>query len=375
MSRTEKSRHGIPALLYVVIAAVLCLTMLGGCGQLQQTQQPQQELLWTSSQSTQYKTVPVERTDYARTVTANGKVWYPVKTDFRWEQENSYFAEVFVIVGQEVKAGDALISFDVEVDLVKTESLRLQLNQEKEARTKGKESRQAKIDAAQQTLANTPLEDSYAHTLAALRVESLQADYDAFVCQADRRVSQLEKQLAKLWAVADNQTLVAPYDGVVESIGTFKVGDEVQPGQVLLTMYATDTFYLEVVNTSEVLRINTEVTVSVSDISSSKEFTGKVITAPDMLPSEAAQDLVLVQLDGDVDLKDLKNSIVITAQMESLEDVILLDSSMVHSDGGHTYVNVLDGETVRKCNVVTAKIGGKLWILDGLEEGQLLIVD
>ena len=375
MSGTEKSRHGIPALCCIVLAMALCLSFLGGCGQSQQTETLSQETLLADSQPAQYKTMLVERTEYTRTITANGKIWYPVKTDLRWEQENSYIAEVCVIVGQQVKAGDVLISFDVEMDQVQLETLRLQLNREKEERTKGKTSRQAGIDAAKQTLAETPQEDSYAYAIAALQVESLQAEYNAFVCQADRKVGQLEKQIAQLWDKAENKTLVAPYDGVIEAVCTYKPGDKVEPGQTLVSMYAIDTFYIEITNTPEVLRINTEVTVSNVNLTHTKEFTGRVIASPEILPEQSGTDLVLVQLDEAADLNDFKQGIVVTAQMESLEDVILLDPSMIRADGGQSYVNILDGESVRKSYVVTKRIGGKIWILDGLEEGQLLIVD
>ena len=54
----------------------------------------------------------------------------------------------------------------------------------------------------------------------------------------------------------------------------------------------------------------------------------------------------------------------------------LLDQRAVQKEDGKYCVRILDGDTVQKRYVAAVKVNTeKMWILDGLSEGQLLIVN
>ena len=61
---------------------------------------------------------------------------------------------------------------------------------------------------------------------------------------------------------------------------------------------------------------------------------------------------------------------------EELRDVLLVDWSAVEAEKGKSYVYVLEDDMVQKRYVVPGLNNReKMWILDGLREGQTVIAD
>jgi hypothetical protein len=65
-----------------------------------------------------------------------------------------------------------------------------------------------------------------------------------------------------------------------------------------------------------------------------------------------------------------------TAKYQELKDVLLVSKEAVRKEDGKTYVYILEDGVVHK-RFVTVGLSGKThaWILDGLREGQAVILD
>lgn len=66
----------------------------------------------------------------------------------------------------------------------------------------------------------------------------------------------------------------------------------------------------------------------------------------------------------------------ITAQVLRLENALLLPRRALQSSEGKYYVSILDGESVHKRFVqLGLSTTDKVWVLDGLSDGQTVIVE
>jgi len=365
----------------VAVAVLIVAFFASACSRSQQEAEASEPDILQVFEQVNYKTVTAEVAKYERTGSSAAGVMYPVKTVMVWEKANSYCAEVLVSGKQEVKKGDILMRFEVEVDHVTLETLKLQLQRETEELGREKEKRQAAIAEAKSAAEALQEQVIYEKEIALLKVERMQAEYDAFVYQSQRTIQLLQEQIAELRRTAEENVLVAPHDGIVELKTVLKPGDKVTPGQELLTVYATDKFLLKVNSASKDLKYNMDVQIQAGDVSNLMNFDGHVVVAANVLPASFAEDVVLIELDGQVPEKDFKNNKILTQILvnystDAFQNVLMVDVDALHSENGKLFVNVLEEDTVHKRYVFPVINNGKqFWILDGVTEGQALIID
>lgn len=362
-------------------AAVLIVAFFASaCSRSQQKPEDSEPDILQVFEQVNYKTVAAEIGEYGRNGTATAGVVYPVKTVMTWEKANSYCAEVLVTGKQEVKKGDILMRFEVEVDHVALETLKLQLQRKSEELSREKEKRLAAIAEAKSAAEALQEQVIYEKEIALLKAERMQAEYDAFLYGIQREITLLEEQIAELRRTAEENVLVAPHDGIVDLKTVLKPGDKMTPGQELLTVYATDKFLLKVNSGAEDLKYNMDVQIQAGDINNLQTFGGHVVVAANVLPASIAEDVVLIELDGQVLEKDFKNNKILTQILvnystDAFQNVLIMDLDALQMETGKHFVNILEGDTVHKRYVIPAKNNGEsVWILDGVTEGQALII-
>ena len=360
--------------LLSVVCLCLSAAVLTACGLAEEPAVLDQEVL-QSTQQAKYRTVQVELGTYERTTTGNATILYPVKAELTWEKADTFFVESLVTNRQQVKKGDILMQFRITVDPVERETLKLELQRKEETLKEEKKARLAQIENAK-TAAEITDETPYQKELAELKVQKLQADYDLFLYQSQYEIGRLEEKLAALRETEEENVLTAPFDGVVESFEILQEGERIETGKVLVTLYSEDTFLLQARNIPVQLRYNMDVTVESRGLGASTTSIGKVVASPNILPASLSQDAVLIALDEGAEKKNYEGNILLSACFESLENMLLVKKGAIKSEDGLHYVNILDENGVHKRFVVTGKNNGnELCILDGLSEGQTLILD
>ena len=356
-------------------AAAMCLTAalcLTACGGEEQKQTLLSEELMTSQQAN-YKTVSVEMGEYAKNFEAKVTVAYPFHTSLYWEESNARYREVLVSRGQAVKEGDVLMIFDIEESKTELETLKLQLLRTKEDFEAGNAERLAVIDA--EKLEAEDLKD-YDLRIAELEIEKLQAEYEQYVYRCEREIGQIEEKIEALESEMENNQLVAPFDGVIMEVIDYNLGDKVVKGQDLITIYSTDKFLLKPEGSSAALRYNMQVTIEAGYGDNVKSYSARVVAASNILPASVKQNLTLIELEQDIQETELKGKVQFQCNIEELQNILVTESGAVSKEDGKTYVYVLNGDMVQKRYVVTGTGSKeKIWILDGLSEGQTLILD
>ena len=361
-------------------AAALCMVFAmfaAGCSQKQETSGDFKESFLTP-EKTNYKTVKVEMGGYERVRTGSATVIYPLQFELTWEEDGTYYQEAAVTVGQVVKEGDPLVYFHREEDKIAMETLKLQLKRKQESYAAENARRLTAIATAQENINTLKAQGATAYELEKARLsgEKLQIEYEQYLYTSSKELAGLEEQLSEMEQATQRNVLLAPHDGVIDSVTKIQAGDKVTRGQVLVTMHATDKLLLKAQNASENLRYNTDVIIRIGNIENPSIYTGKVIVAANILPTGVSQDMTLIEVDQEIAEKDLKKIIKFEGTVEALSNVLVVDQRAVQREEGKYYVRILDGDTVQKRYVAAVKVNTeKMWILDGLSEGQLLIID
>ena len=350
------------------------------CVEKQEAQQLLPDELMTLEQAN-YNTMQALPGRYEKESSGNASILYLVQTNLFWEKDNAYYREVLVKAGQEVKKGDVLMSFDIKVDRIELETLELQLlrkQEEKEEQTQERfvalEAAKSKLKEKQDTL--NYMGDEYDLKIQKLQIDKIQAEFEQFLYQSEREILQIKERIEEIKKSALDNVLTAPFDGVIETVIRYNEGDKVPVQQPLITMYSTDKLLLKVENAGDKLRYNMDVIIETGSKKEPVSYMGKVIAAPNILPSSVIEEMALIELDESLTKEQLKANIRYVAVSEMLEDILLIDRKALEKEDNKFYVHILEGDVVQKRYVVPVINNIEVaWILDGLTEGQTLIVD
>ncbi len=324
------------------------------------------------SEDANYQTSEVKAKDYCKEITSPATVVYPAFEELSLETE-ARIKEIHVQAGDEVKAGDVLLSYEFDKSEAEFENLRLNLQRKQESymaelAQRQKVIREMQADALEMT-------DTYQYEITMLQIEKQKIAYDLYVYQAGKELEELQESVAKAEEDRNRNILQAPFDGIIQEI-YMEEGDLVTSGTVLMKLCDTDELLVKVSN-GEKLLYNMNVTVEIGRGSKYAPYEGRVVSAPAGLPEEISETSAYIKLVEKVPREDLKWSTVkCFSKAEYLKDVIVVDSNVLERESGKTYVYLLKEEKIQKQYVVEGFSGSSdVWILDGLTPGQALVLD
>ena len=125
------------------MTACLCL-----CGCQKQEETKFEALI--APEKANYDTKQVEKSDYLETSQGSVSIEFPNALKLSWDTEGATVKEVLVEKGQEVKAGDVLMSFYVEVDKIALEELEIQLLRKQEDYARKKDVMEVQLKEAEE---------------------------------------------------------------------------------------------------------------------------------------------------------------------------------------------------------------------------------
>lgn len=327
----------------------------------------------TAPSQPNYTTISIEKTVLTTSAVGSASIVFPFQESLYWEGNNARFISAEVSPKQEVKKGDILMTFDVDDNHINLVSAGLQLERLRKEFADGKASRQAEINAATQ---DALLLNSYDQQIAELTVEKLRAAYDSYVFTMSNNIASLENKIKDLEEAAANNVLVAPFDGVIDYVVRFNPGDPVTNNTALITIHATDIYEIHAKNASSSLLYNTPVNIVVDDKKTVTTYSGCVVAAPNILPSSVSQNTVLIRLDQTTNAEDISGSIHYNTEIQIVQNVFIAPRHAIHQEDGKSFVYLLENGTEQKRYVSVQPTGTEnVWVLDGLSEGEILIID
>ena len=203
-------------------------------------------------------------------------------------------------------------------------------------------------------------------------------------------IKELEEKLSDMKKDKVRTTVVAPYSGIITDIINFEEGDILQKdGRVAQISSETDCFVV-VEDTSGQLSCGNKADIAYTNAENQKvQVVGDVVTvAPCALSKYLTTNYVLIQVSPE-DMAAMaetnrgadgwwsRTQFGVSADIRSMDNVILVPRSAVKFEGGVTYVKVLDenGNPDYLSFIAGGSDNNNYWVAEGLTEGMTICLE
>ena len=353
---------------------LLCLLMLLGSACAESPNLLSEALIQTETVN-YAKSVAVELAAYTRDYSTSASEYYPYTYSVGPEVNNASFLEYHVTRNQEVKAGDVLATFTLDIDEAAVAAAKLSLERAQENYQLGKETKQEEL--AEMLKAQTALRDSFERELLTLRIQRAQIAYEQYCYQQECSIAQLTQDLAELEEAGANCCLYAPYDGIITGITYKREGEKVYKNEELITMYREEGMLLAISNAQLHFRYGMPVTVTSGAKNDQKTFRGRVVAADNFLPENRRKGYAFIELEPfENNQKPRLNRLNASATSEYVGNVMTIPRKAVTMDGGKFYVEcVVNGSVQKRYVNVGLQNVANVWVVQGLQPGDTIMID
>jgi multidrug efflux pump subunit AcrA (membrane-fusion protein) len=318
------------------------------------------------------ETVTLEYQDFTVTASTGVSVSYPTKTDITYTSDygNAVFVEWLVLKGDEVEKGQPLMTISVPVDEIAVTELELKAERlKKEKETLESENAEA---VSEKKAAIKEAEGDY-KALLQNELEQLELTGSRSIAQAEQNLADVEEQLAAAYEARELTQIVAPCDGTIYDLGSYRKDDVLTPDTRVGVIYDKEEALYEFTDMASVMRYGEAVTFS--DMRGT-EFSGTVVSCNALGLDESLrrQDVYVRCLEK---LEEAKRyGLQISYEVVDLSHVLVVPEDAIHTDTYGTYVNELTNDGTRRRYFTPGKIAnGSCLAVDGLEAGIVLVME
>ena len=319
-----------------------------------------------------YNTATVEKGSFSRSMGAGVSEYYPLTTAVTYEGDTAVYDAVFYRRGQEVKKGDPIMRVHVEYDKVAMEEKALSLERTKRAYEDDKTARKEEMDALQRSLAAE--RDSVNREILSLRIKKSRLQAEQAAASYEYSIAQAEKEIAELEARHSVTEITSPVDGVVADITFLREGSRIYNGQYICTIASQDVMFLAASDAR--LRYGMDVTIETGNNRERVTYPGRVVAASDCLRN-VDSTLALIQVDVPEGEKVNWRNPKVNADYIYVGNVLIVNRRGITMEGGHYIVTRLTEDGVTQKRYVNQGLftPNEAWILQGLNEGDVIIID
>lgn len=320
------------------------------------------------------KTAVVELAEYKRDYSATATEYYPNTYELAAEINNASFLKYHVTRSQQVKKGDVLATFTLEVDEAATASAKLSLERTQADYQIVAEKKREEM--AEMLKAQSALRDSFERELMTLRIRRAQVAYEQYCYQQECTIARLTEEVAELEEANNNCYLYAPYDGVVTGVTYKREGEKIYANETLITMYREEGMLLHISNNHLYFRYGMPVSVSIGPKNAVEVYQGRVVAADNILPENRRLGHAFIQLEPFEGEKPRMNRMTATGTSEYLENVMIIPRRSITMEGGKNYVECLvNGNLQKRFINIGLSNTSIVWALQGLNVGDTIILD
>ncbi|MBE6884842.1 MAG: efflux RND transporter periplasmic adaptor subunit [Ruminococcaceae bacterium] len=326
-----------------LIAGILVMLMalsFAGCD-LFPTEEETLEPPLVKPQSVTYTTVPVERGDVVVQRKGNGSFVSISQYNLAFTERGGYLKEIYVVPGDKVTEGQLLAELDTDALLHDIEIQELNVER------------------------------------AELNYKRAKNNVD--YTKDEKRLSEIDLEIQKihlrdLYEELNKSRIYSPIDGVVNYLSTATRGDYVSARSTVVSVVdPTKVYFAFSTDDYFDFKIGAEVKIIVKK----KEYVGRVIMTPSDAPvdgSAITKNAVLFEVEGLPDTITIGTSGSFELVTAKSEDCIVVAKNMVTKSSGDYYVYVLVDGIKTERQIEIGLVGGTGYeVLNGLEEGELLI--
>jgi len=274
-----------------------------------------------------------------------------------------------------IKKGDPIAEINVVVDEIEKEEVELNL----EAARKNLEDYIAdtKILLNQyKSAAKTGTERD--RRLAELSYERLEKTFKEEVEKREDKIDGYTLRLDEIESLENTKYIKAPTDGVVGYMGRFRKGEVLNGWSFLCVINDPSKVRVVVEGGSDLLRYNMPVKIVQAGRNNRNiELTGRVLT---MKSTAASVNLMarddIIEIYGDTSQLRPGDEVSLKFDKVYVPDALTVTKSAIKTDKKGSYVNVfINGFSSKRYVVVGGADGIRSWIVSGVEEGDIIILD
>lgn len=319
----------------------------------------------------------------SRVVSGEGILVYPNTETLTCDFHNARLVSLNIKKGDMVKKGDVIAEFEIEYNKSELASLESELEIFNKQYKAGLISYESAVMTAQQQLDN--LSKQYeANPSPALKAQVAKADIqlkkaetslEFYKYENGRRLDSLKQSIEDFERRISDNTVYAPFDGVIGNVDYLPAGNIITPGSSICTIYSPDVVWIATnFDISYGMRYNApaEIEVSVTN----DRFTGRIITAPDLFGGTTGRVIVIPDSPINISPNDRMRRITVKSSRYKLDNVLTLPSKVIHNEDGKRYVYVYE-DGISKKRYVTLGLSAlnTSQVLDGLSAGQWIVAN
>lgn len=318
-----------------------------------------------------YETDTAEYGSVGMTMLGNAELTFPREANARYEGEVSASFERFsVIKDARVKKGDVIAVVRGMVSKADVERARLQLLRAQEDYERAAEANELLIQ--NMTIEMRATKNDTDKERARLLIEKQKLTSELYSLTALRTIKGLEENYDKLQKQDALIEILSPVDGVVKNTRDYSYGDTVSPSAVLATLYVTTDMLIQVNSRWGTPAYGVKVSIKLGTGGTARDLTGTVVAADNMLNSQDKTGKTYVRIDGG-ETAEYGQSLSLCFPLFAMDNVLLVDSKAVYSDGSKNYVYLLkDSARQKKYVTIAFSNSTDAWILDGLAAGDVV---
>lgn len=316
-----------------------------------------------------YRTTTVEYGTMSVEAQMSVSCEYTQQTEIQFE----YPCGVPVFMGYLVKRDDYVIKgqpiaeIEIRVDDIAVEELRLKLQRAEEARDAYYENMEKQLENAKRAAEeNTGTQK----TLAGLRLEQLEMEFEKNRVTVDEGVEALQEELEAYESAAEVTQILAPESGMVGWLNYYKNGEILPNDTVLGGIYSRSNVMFYITDQSGVLRYGMKVTFTDK---TKRTYAGTVVSCPGKYLSEGFETNT-AYIRPDV-MPEVWEDLQAAYETIHIENVLLVSESAVKSDKNGSYVVELeDGKLTKRYFTAGKTVKGVCYVIDGLTEGMTVVI-
>ncbi|MBR4342625.1 MAG: efflux RND transporter periplasmic adaptor subunit [Lachnospiraceae bacterium] len=286
-----------------------------------------------------------------------------------------HFQQFLVSQGDIVKKGDPIAEISVSADEIEKEEVELNL----EAAKRNLEEYTADTMALiKQYKAASQQGSERDRRLAELSYERLMNTFKTEVEKRENRIDEYSIRLDEIENLENTKYIKATTDGIIGFTNRFRKGEVITNWTFLCVINDPSQVRVVVEGGSDLLRYNMPVKIVRSGGNSKTvELTGRVLT---LKSSASSVNLMakddIIEIYGDT--SDLRPGDEVSVKFDKVyvPDALMVTKSAVKSDKKGSFVNVfIDGFSSKRYVVVGGADGMRSWIVSGVEEGDIIILE
>lgn len=315
-------------------------------------------------------TSKVELGAFSNTVTVSAEKIYGKTAELAFPFGEVEVEEVYVKTGDSVKEGDLVAKLKVPTQE--------QLDNYAQSIQDERDTYQAVVTSYDNRIQEKSAEASAAsgaqREVCQAELSRLRVEREQYIYTMEKAVQEMEAEYESLKNINGQESIYAPFDGIVQSAYEASEGNTVSSGFTIATIYSADDILFSFKNDKN-FRYGMEVTIEAGVGEERQTFKGKVVAADNIMFDDYHTKKAYVVATEAFDAKNLQN-IYISGDVMHLENVLTADSLCIVEEKEKYGVSIEKEGGAKYRHISLGAVGdGRAWILQGVEEGQMLTIE